>query len=112
MDLERTVLVSSLIKANTTIIWRLNRCIHELAEASRYWYLKDREGLCKLSGKFSKLDQGIFYFYKGPEMIGIVVRFVDNLLWARTSTFYQVISKLRKIFHIESENQMISIISE
>ena len=64
------------------------------------------------SGKFSKLDQGIFYFYKGPEMIGIVVRFVDNLLWARTSTFYQVISKLRKIFHIESENQMISIISE
>ena len=79
--------------------------INELAEASRYWHLMVREELNKLSGILSKLDRGIFSFYKGPEMTGITVLLADDLIWVGTLTLYQVISKFRKIFHIESENQ-------
>ena len=78
--------------------------INVLAEASRYWCLMVRE-LNKLSGILSKLDRGIFSFYKGPEMTGITVLLADDLIWVGTLTLYQVISKFRKIFHIESENQ-------
>ena len=65
--------------------------INELAEASRYWCLMVRE-LNKLSGILSKLDRGIFSFYKGPEMTGITVLLADDLIWVETLTFYQVIS--------------------
>ena len=91
---------------------RAKQVINELAEASRYWYLMVREELNKLTGILSKLDRGIFSFYKGPEMTGRTVLLADDLIWVGTLTFYQVISKFRKIFHIESENQDISLILE
>ena len=45
MDLEQTGLVRPLKEANAARIRELNRCINELAEASRYRYLKVREEL-------------------------------------------------------------------
>lgn len=38
-------------------------------------------------------------------MIGLVFLFLDDLLWAGTSTLYQVICQFRTIFHIVPENQ-------
>ena len=59
-ELEQNVLVRPPKEAQTDKIWKLHKCIYGLADASRYWYLKVREELCKLGAKHSKLDRGIF----------------------------------------------------
>ena len=37
-QIERTVYLRPLKEANTNKIWRLQKCVHGLADASRYWY--------------------------------------------------------------------------
>ena len=103
-DLERTVFARLPKEAQANKIWQLQKCIYELADASQYWYLKIWEELCKLGGRPSKLDQGIFYLYNRREMIGTVSLFVDDLLWAGNSELVQIIQKLKTIFQVVSEN--------
>ena len=66
-----------------------------------------REELCKLGARPSKLDQGVFYFRSAKEIVGIIVLFVDDLLWAGKPTFIQTINQLKMIFHIGSENASV-----
>ena len=103
--LERTVIVRPPKEANTDKIWKLNKCVYGLADAPRYWYLKVREELCKLGGKPSKLDQGIFYFQDNQDIIGVIVLFVDDFLWAGTPTFRNLIEKFKSIFRFGIESQ-------
>ena len=103
-DLERTVFARLPKEAQANKIWQLQKCIYELADASQYWYLKIWEELCKLGGRPSKLDQGIFYLHNRREMIGTVSLFVDDLLWAGNSELVQIIQKLKTIFQVVSEN--------
>ena len=102
--LERTVVVRPPKEANTDKIWKLNKCVYGLADAPRYWYLKVREELCKLGGKPSRLDQGIFYFQNDQDIIGVIVLFVDDFLWAGTTTFNKLIEKFKSIFRFGVEN--------
>ena len=102
--LDRTIFVRPPKEAQTEKLWLLNKCVYGLADASRYWYLKVREELCKLGAKSSKLAQGIFYFSNGKEITGIIVLFVDDLLWAGKPSFIQIIKQFKLIFHIGSEN--------
>lgn len=102
-QLDRTVIVKPPKEADTNKLWILNKCVYGLADAPRYWYLKIKEELCKLGGRVSKYDQGIFYFYKGNQLTGVIVLFVDDLLWAGVPKFSETISKLRLIFQIGAE---------
>ena len=104
-DLERTVFVRPPKEAQTNKIWKPQKCGKGLADASWYWYLKIWEELCRLGGRPSELDQGIFYFYNRREMIGIVSLFVDALLWAGNSGLAQIIQKLKTVFQVGSKNQ-------
>ena len=104
-SLQRDVFVKPPKEANTTHIWKLNKCVYGLADASRYWYLKLREELLKLGAKPCSLDQGIFVWYKDGKIRGIVACFVDDVLWGGDDSFYEVIRKLRSAFHIGSENE-------
>ena len=42
-------------------MWKLNKCVYGLADASHYWYLKFREELIKLGATPRQLD--IFLYY-------------------------------------------------
>jgi len=103
--LERVVIVKPPKEAQTDKLWLLQKCVYGLADASRYWYLKVKEELCKLGGKPSKYDQGIFYFCSGKQLIGIIILFVDDLLWAGVENFNQTISKLKLIFQVGAEHK-------
>ena len=102
-NLEQTVLVRPSKKPQTNKILKIKKCVNGLAEASCYWYLKVRQELCKLGGRLSKLEQGLFYFSKGQWLIYAVL-FVDDLLWGGKQIFTQTISKFKNIFQIGSEN--------
>ena len=86
-DLERYIIVRPPKEAQTSKIWKLNKCVYGLGDASRYWYLKVREELCKLGACPSKLDQGVFYFSKNNEIIGVFILFVDYIIWAGKPIF-------------------------
>ena len=79
-SLQREVLVKPPKEANTDCLWKLNKCVYGLADASRYWYLKLREELLKLDSKPCSLDQGIFVWFNGDQIRGIAVCFGDVVM--------------------------------
>ena len=67
-------------EAMTQQVWKLNKTIYGLNDASRSWYLKLRDELVSLGAVPMQLDQGIFVWYHGGDLLGIIVSFVDDLL--------------------------------
>ena len=106
-EIERTVFVKPPKEANTSKIWRLNKCVYGLADASRYWYLKFREELVKLGAKPCPFDQGIFIWTKNGTLQGIAICFVDDVIWGGNDEFSETILKLKSIFHFGSEKQTL-----
>ena len=102
--IERSVIVRPPKEANTNKLWKPKKCIYGLADACRYWYLKFREELIKLGATPSKLDQGIFIWSIDNKIIGIMISFVDDVLWGGSSEITSIIAKLRKTFYIGKEN--------
>ena len=54
--------------------------VYELADATRFWYLKLKEELIKLGVLTSVLDKEIFIWAKEHKSIGIVACFVSYVL--------------------------------
>ena len=48
-------------KANTNKIWRLQKYVYDLADASMYWYLGVKKELIKLGANVNSVDPGLFY---------------------------------------------------
>ena len=78
--IERTVYVRPPKEANTSEVWKLQKCVYELADATRFWYLKLKEELIKLGVLTSVLDKDIFIWAKEHKAIGIVACFVSYVL--------------------------------
>ena len=106
-NIERTVYVRPPKEAMTTKVWKLKKCVYGLADASRYWYLKLREELIKLGAKPTRLDQGIFTWHHNNIQIGIMVCYVDDVMWGGEPSFINIVDKLKKSFQIGSENQQL-----
>ena len=58
--IERTVYVRPPKKANTSEVWKLQKCIYDLADTTRFWYLKFKEERIRLGALISTLGKGIF----------------------------------------------------
>ena len=102
--IEREVYVKPPKEAETNKIWKLNKTVYGLADASRSWYLKLRDELIRLGGTPLQLDQGIFTWYDGNSLIGIVICFVDDVLWGGSQKFKPYIIQLKEVFHIGTES--------
>ena len=102
--IDRDVYVLPPKEANTNHVWKLNKTIYGLNDASRSWYLKLRDELVSLKATPILLDQGIFAWYDGSDLIGLIVCFVDDLLWGGAKKFTNTINSLRERFDIGSEN--------
>ena len=48
IKIERIIYLRPPKEANTSKVWKLEKCAYVLADASRYWYLRVREELLKL----------------------------------------------------------------
>ena len=78
--------------------------MYGLADASRSWYLKLKTELEHLGAKPVKLDQGVFVWFDGSNLIGIMVCVVDDVIWSGTEEFVSVVAKLNSIFQIGSKH--------
>ena len=87
-------------------IWKLNKCVYGLTDASRVWYLSVKEELVKLGMKPSVHDEAIFTFKIDNKLHGLVSTHVDDFCWAGSKQFENaVIDGVRKAFKVKPEDK-------
>ena len=96
--MEREVFLSPPKEANTSDIWRLNKCVYGLSDASRSWYLRLREELLTLEATPNVLDQGLFYWFYDHDLIGVMAVFVDIISAGTKSWRATVMDSLKTTF--------------
>ena len=103
-ELEREVYIKPPKEANTPrgYIWKLNKCLYGLKDASRQWYFKVRENLLGANFQQSHLDPGVFYKYDSAGcLVGIVGIHVDDFIHAGNNSFnVEVLNPVMKIFQV------------
>ena len=68
-------------------LWRLNKVVYGLSDASRVWYLRVVEELRKRNAIASNFDKAVFIWKQGESVQGILLSHVDDFLWAGTDIF-------------------------
>ena len=66
--------------------------------------MKFREEIIKLGAKPSQLDQGVFIWSIDNKPVGIMVCFVNDILWGGHRNFINIINKLKQTFHTGTEH--------
>ena len=82
-------------------LWKLEKCLYGLKDASRQWYKKVQDKLDDLGFKRSKYDQGLFYKLQGGKLIGMIGLHVDDFLTCGGKIFEQtILPDLLKAFEV------------
>ncbi|XP_077974967.1 uncharacterized protein LOC144430759 [Styela clava] len=101
---DREIFLKPPKEAGTTKLWKLNKCVYGLSDASLKWYNRLKKFLVDQGAKVSASDSAVFYVYCNGELQGIAGIHVDDILWSGTEYFENnLISKLRSTFLISSE---------
>ena len=98
-NLSRDVYVNPPAEAqcDKSILWKLNKCIYGLSDASLQWYNSVKRFILSCGGKVSKSDPALFLWHKSNELNGAMIIHVDDFLWAGSDEFKNnVIEKLCK----------------
>ena len=86
------------------IFGKLFKCVYDLTDASRSWYLTLREELLKSGAVVLKYDLNIFTWYFGNKLHGIIATHVDDFCFAESEIFQtRVMDRLHHLFKIKSE---------
>ena len=102
--IDRTIIIKPPKEVQTNKLWKLNKCVYGSADALRWWDLRLKEELLKLNVTVSKYNPGIFYYTKDKKLQGLMVCFVDDILWGSTDEFKaDLIDRLGQIFTIGSK---------
>ena len=103
--IQREVFLRPPKEANTNNkVWKLNKCVYGLADASLMWYERVKKTLIECGGKVSDVDPAVFYWHDTDGLAGILAVHVDDFLWAGSKSFeMSVIVKLRKMFKVGKE---------
>ena len=88
-------------------IWKLNKCVYGLNDASRQWYLTMKEELIKYGAEVSKYDEAIFTWHLNGKLHGVISTHVDDLMWGGSKVFkVSVIDKLKAKFKVKTEESV------
>ena len=91
-------------EANTNKIWKLQKCVYGLADASWYWYTRVKEELIKFGAKVSSVDPGLFCWKEHYKLVGILACHVGDMIWRGNENFkINVIDNLKNAFMFGSE---------
>ena len=103
--LDREIFIKPPKEAGTNKLWRLNKCVYGLNEASRYWYNRVHEEFLKVGLTKSQYDDAMFYFKPSNTETceGIIVIHVDDFLYGGSKQFEKKIEEIRQKFVVGSE---------
>ena len=85
-------------------LWKLNKCVYGLDEASRYWYLRVKTLLLSLGLELSPFDNCVFLLKNQGDLVGVLGLHVDDFIWGGDHNFGIVIGELRNVLSVGSEN--------
>ena len=92
-------------EANTTNIWKLNKSVYSLNEASKYWYDTADHELIETGMSKSKYDEALYYYHIRNKCHGILGLHVDDFMYGGTKYLDQsVINQIREAIKIRSED--------
>ena len=102
---DREIFLKPPPEANETRLWKLEKCVYGLQDASRSWYLRVVKESQRLNLVKCKYDEAIFSWYDGNELGGIIIAHVDDFMYGGNARFErEVIAELRKVFKISKEH--------
>lgn len=77
-------------------LWKLEKCVYGLADASLHWYKRVKAFMESIGGKVSTMDPAIFHWHnKDNKVVGILACHVDDFLYSGSEDFVE--SKGREI---------------
>ena len=89
-------------------LWKLDKCLYGLSDASRVWYFSVRDELLKCGCIQSKADLSLFYWHYDDKLAGLFLMHVDDFFWGGNSAFRDtVISKIISTLQIGKEESGI-----
>ncbi len=106
MQLSREIYIRPPPEAGKeNVLWKLNKCVYGLADASLYWYNKVKEIMLSTGGKMSKVDPAVFYWLDEQcKVTGVLACHVDDFLLAGSQNFSKdVIPILQSALHVGRE---------
>ena len=90
------------------IIWKLNKVVYGLEDASRNWFFSVEEDLISLECKQSELDKALFRWYKGKQLAGLFVMHVDDFLFGGSEEFNScVVDQIAKKYRVGKRTDTI-----
>ena len=104
--LDREVLLKSPKEAPNMNgkLWRLNKAVYGLSDASRVWYFTVKQRLLDLGCIQVKSEPAMFYWYDKNIFSGIFVMHVDDFLYGGTEEFQnKVIKSIMKHFKLGNQ---------
>ena len=107
-QIDRIIFLKPPKEAQTKSLWRLNKCVYGLKDASRLWYLRIQELLVSKFGMVSiVLDEGFFVWKPENELEGAICLHVDDFIWSGTERFRKlVIDGLTEVFMIKCQEEI------
>ena len=108
--LDRDVYLKPPKEADDSVgmLWKLNKCVYGLKDASRVWYFTVRSALLQLGCIQLQVDPTMFYWYHNNKLCGLFLMHVDDFIWGGTSEFENyVINKIRSKFEIGKQSNTI-----
>ena len=103
-SLDREIFVKPPKEANTKNIWKLNKCVYGLNEASRYWYNRVYEEFLNIGLMKCDYDDALFYYKPNRKepCEGIIVIHVDDFLYGGSQKFKKKIEEIQEKFIVGS----------
>ena len=103
-QIQREIFIKPPREIKTNKIWKLNKTIYGLNDASRQWYLKVKESLEKLGVCMSIYDEALFFCTREGKLQGIIALHVDDFFHCGTVSFQNTTIKAIKCeFEISKE---------
>ena len=106
-DIQRNVYVKPPLEANCDkdTLWKLNKSVYGLKDASREWYFTIKTLLMNQGCKQILTDPSAFSYYENNVLSGVFLMHVDDFLWEGTKHFEEhVINKIRNKFQISQQS--------
>ena len=92
-------------KCDKNTLWKLNKSVYGLKDASREWYLTIKTLLMNQGCKQLLTDPSAFCYYENDVLSGVFLMHVDDFLWGGTKHFEEhVINKIRNKFQISQQS--------
>ena len=102
--LKRPVYIKPPKEAGTDKLWKLNKCVYGLTDASRMWYLRVDKFLRNMGLEKMPLDEACYVYRRGKDLAGLLCLHVDDILWTGDEKFKtHVMSQIRAQFIVSRE---------